>query len=269
MNATRPEAVRWSPRRWTFTIVAALAVHVAGVFLLGDRPREAPAPPRFRATIYPATDPWSAQQLDRLPTLADPTLFALPHPHGFSSVAWLTFVPIEHRLTDWTEPPRWLDLAADRLGETYALLARTNVTRPLLVADKPLPRLTGLDTPVPSDPVPAASRLRLEGPLSQRPLLTPLALRSWSHSEIVSNTLVEVSVNADGHVAVTALIAESGLPEADQTALRLAASARFAPLPPAGPVLAPDPRLTWGRLIFQWHTAPPPATNGAAAASPP
>jgi hypothetical protein len=43
---------------------------------------------------------------------------------------------------------------------------------------------------------------------------------------------------------------------ADQRALELAGTLRF----------APSSRLTFGKLIFNWHTVPPAATNAPAAA---
>ena len=43
--------------------------------------------------------------------------------------------------------------------------------------------------------------------------------------------------------------------QADQRALELARAARF----------APSSRLTIGRMIFNWHTVPPPDTNAPAA----
>jgi hypothetical protein len=42
--------------------------------------------------------------------------------------------------------------------------------------------------------------------------------------------------------------------QADQRALELARAMRF----------IPSPRLTIGRMIFNWHTVPPPATNAPA-----
>jgi len=63
------------------------------------------------------------------------------------------------------------------------------------------------------------------------------------------------------------LLSGSGSPEADQHALQQAKTARFEPLSrnPAGPTPDPATQLSWGRLIFLWHTLPLPPTNTPAA----
>jgi hypothetical protein len=73
---------------------------------------------------------------------------------------------------------------------------------------------------------------------------------------------VQLLVNEAGDVVSAVLLppdsgyaATDQYDQADQRALELARAARF----------APAPRLTMGRMIFNWHTVPPPATNAPAA----
>jgi len=265
MNATLAESRRWSKRQWSYAIVSAGIAQVALILFFGGRPQAPLASPRFNTDVYSAVDPWSAQQLAQLPTLNDPALFALPSLQGFSGSAWLTFAPPEHRLNDWTEPARWLALNPTWLADRFAHLAAGSSPAPLLIADKPLPRPTGLDVPVPNAPLATQSDLHVEGELAQRPLLAPLELRSWPPTEPLTNTIVQLLVDATGRPLTATLLTESGSKEADQYALAQAKSAQFEPLRRPKEMSLPDPRLSWGKLVFQWAALPPAATNGAAA----
>ena len=66
------------------------------------------------------------------------------------------------------------------------------------------------------------------------------------------------------------VLSSSGSKTADQRALDLAKAARFKPVARPGPASpGRPPALTWGKLIFQWHTVELSATNSPAAKSPP
>ncbi len=263
MNPHPAESPRWSRRQWCYAIGAAIVIQVGLVFFFDGEPQPRPLPLRSPANIYAAVDPWSAQFLDNLSALSDPTLFALPNLKGFSGSAWLRFAPLEHRLSDWTTTPCWLALDQSWLSDSFAALVATNVTEPLLIGDKPLPRPTGLDVPIPNEPFATQSVLRVEGELAGRPLLSSPDLPAWSSSELLSNTVVQLLVDADGYPLATALLAESGSKEADQFALKLATAARFTPLRPPDYTPHPRLRLAWGKLICQWATLVPPVTNAA------
>jgi hypothetical protein len=241
-------------------LVISLVLQAALIIHLGERPKPLPPPPRFGPEISLAADAWAGEQLARLPTLADPTLFALPSLQGFSGPAWMRFSALEHEPVPWSEAPRWLTVDTQHLGRTFGSLLATNPRPPLLVADKPMPRLIGADAPVPSLPLRRQSVLRLTGDLARRRLLAPLALKAWAHTDILSNSVVQALVDAQGRVLAATLLHGSGLNEADQHALRQATGARFDPLPHAPSGKAPSD-LARGRLIFQWHTVPPSATN--------
>ena len=259
MNTAVLERVRWSRRRWLYAVAAVFLLQAGLVFLLGHRQQRLPEPPIFRTAIHLLTDP--NVRFDSQPGMDDPTLLALPSLRGFSGPAWLTFPPLEYQPAEWEEPPHWLPLDSNTLSSTFSRFVRTNLISPLLIADKPLPPLPRYEPNFPNEPLPAQSRLRVEGNLATRPLLAPLELQSWPHSEILSNTTVQAAVDAAGFTFSAVLLDGSGLKEADFHALKLASGARFRPLPRAQ--RAPDGTgpMTWGRFVFQWHTLPPPTTN--------
>jgi hypothetical protein len=75
-------------------------------------------------------------------------------------------------------------------------------------------------------------------------------------------------VDQDGYVNSAVLLSRSGLPEADDSAYKLAKSARFQPLraKKPGELPAAENAFEIGTLVFQWHTIPEPATNSPPAA---
>jgi TonB family protein len=261
MNTAPLEFVAWPWRRWFYCVGLVFLTQVVVIFFLAERPSPPSPGPQFRTRIKLAVDPASEQPLAGLPALSDPTLFALPNLHGFSGAAWLTFPPLEQHFTDWSEPPHWLELDPARLGKDFLASVGTNIAAPLLVADKPLPSLPGPNPVLTNGPATLRSEIRIEGDLARRALLRPAVLPSWAHSDILTNTVVQLLVDANGDPQLRTLLSSCGHSEADQFALKLAASARFQPLPNEGGREAPSSSVTWGKMIFQWHTIPLPATN--------
>ncbi len=81
---------------------------------------------------------------------------------------------------------------------------------------------------------------------------------SLPYNDVIPPSQVQVLVDAAGKVVSAVLLPPDNLLEsaghydaADRRALELARAARF----------APAPRLTFGRLIFNWHTVPVTSTN--------
>lgn len=256
------ETIRWSGRRWTLTIVAALFIQIGLLAWLGHGMRFQSTPPEVRTTIDLAGDPWLTEQIQRLPMYRDPTLFALPNLQGFSGSAWLHFTPLENTPRDWAEPVRTLSLDPRQLARTFQPFTATDLAGPLLTADRPILRITGTDAFVPNQPVSGRSEISLEGPLAARPLLAPPALPSWQHRDILSNSVVQLSVLATGEPFSAVLLSGSGRAEADQSALAFATRTRFAPLDanPGEPATVAGP-LVSGRMLFHWHTLPIIPTN--------
>lgn len=260
-NALEPP--RWTTRRWIYTVAAVLAFQVAAVAVLVRRPGPPAERPAFATRVHLVSAPEAQQQLEALPGFVDPALFALPSLHGFSGSAWLRYPLLEHTPTERTESPEWLQINPARLtGEFFSYLSTNTISPPLLV-DAPLPPVLRYEPNYSSEPVAPVSRLRIDGNLAHRPPALPFELRSWAHSEILSNTTVRAVVDSAGYTFQASIVSRSGLAAADDFALRLVENARFRPLAPVQPGLADREELTWGTFTFLWHTSPLPDTNTA------
>ncbi len=235
-------------RRWTMVGLAFLA-QVGLLFWLGQRDLPEPVP----SAPGPVLKVTSVNALEAL-ALPDPTLFALPHPQGFSGPAWLSAPSQEIQPFAWTEPARFLGLRPEQLAPSFAGPALAGVLeRSFLVAEfRPellLPRMN--DAPL----FPDHSTVRLSGDLMTRTLKRPLELRSWESAEVLTNTVVQVLVDQEG-VALSAILlgAGCGLKAADDFAVAQARAARFSPWPMAVTSSSPMSGLVWGELVFEWHT---------------
>jgi TonB family protein len=236
----------WTRQRWALFIGIAFAVHIGFIFAFGDRtpivPRAIVNVPALQFTTHRS----EREQLD------DPTLFALPHPNGFAGAAWLRRPQIEFAPFRWTEPPRLLALSGDQLGATFQQqLAPKDFAR-LAVEILPPPEPTSLPPRDRTFITARRSASSLGGELTQRRWLNaPAALPSWPAADLLTNSVVQVWVDANGQILSPALLLPgSGSKEADQLAIKLARTARFAPLP------SNRAQLTPGTLIFEWHTVP-------------
>jgi hypothetical protein len=243
----------WSQKRWLTLVVFVFGAQVALIFALGEK--QFPTP-RAVANVPQLT---LADSTSELIALDDPTLFALPHANDFSLKIYTSPPPDIH----WTEPPGELPSpAAENLGAVFTRFMRTNLFAAPLLDFKPGPKLSEPVLPLP--PAFAEnSTLRIEGELAQRPWLNPVSLTNWPYADVIAPSRVQVLVDAIGDVVSAVLlppddseVAASQYDAADRRALELARAARF----------APSSRLAIGRLIFNWRTGAPPATNSPAAA---
>jgi hypothetical protein len=237
------------------------AAQLALILWLGRAPRVYSSVKEFSPSLRLAGS-GTTRQL----ALTDPTLFALPHQEGFSGSAWLRIRRQELRPFLWSEPPRWLALNQDGLGMGFKEFMTTNKLD--LLADIVQPGFE-LMTPtvVESNPFPTESTMRVMGGLAGRKILVSPGLPSWPSAEILSNSVVEVLVTADGKVFSASLLKPSGpgANEADVYALRESRKARFEVLNVSDPV-NPLAELAWGQLVFEWHTLPLAITNSASGA---
>lgn len=248
MNAvpTAPAERSWPWHRWAFFIGLVFAVHVGFIFAFGDRqpivPRAIVNAPALQFTTYRG----EREQLN------DPTLFALPHPNGFAGAAWMRRPQIEFTPFRWTEPPRLLALSGAQLGATFRQHRETNQFARLELEALPPPELTQLKPADPKISMARHSTASLGGDLAQRPWLNaPTGLPLQPAGELLTNSVVQVWVEADGQILSAALLLPgSGSKVSDQLALKLARAARFAPRPGGGA------KLTHGTLIFEWQTVP-------------
>jgi len=249
----------WSRRRWLAWVTLVFAAQVAIISALGEKH----FPPRRVVTNVPQIT--LADGANELIVLNDPTLFALPHPMEFASAFRVQTPALKPPSFRWTEPSGWLPLSSNVLGAVFDEFMQTNrFTGFKLQLKSPLE----FSIPVaPTEPALApASTLRIEGDLAQRRLLDPVLVPSLPYPDVIAPSRVQVLVDAAGNV-VSAVVLPPDNPQesagryegADRRALELARTARF----------APGSRLTLGRLIFNWHTVPLPATNRPAASDEP
>jgi TonB family protein len=235
----QPPRERWSRTRWLTIIVLIFAAHIGFIFALGERKQIVPRV----VTNVPALQ--FAGDSEEWLALNDPALFALPNPKDFASAVWLKMPDVKPPTFRWTEPPRWLPLDAENLGAVFIRFMRTNYFARPPLDFKPPPKL--------SEPIltiqPALaqnSTLRVEGELAQRRLLNQINLPSLLYNDVLAPSVVQALVDGSGNVVSVVLLTPGGFDAADQRALELARTARF----------APAPRLTVGQLIFNWHTIP-------------
>ena len=254
-----PGDVTWTRSRWLTVVVLVFAAHVGLLFAFGTRQ---PIVPR-RPTKVPALQ--LAGDAGEILALTDPTLFALPHPMEFASAFRLQTSALQPPSFRWTEPSGWLPLSSNVLGAVFDEFMQTNRFAGFKLQLKPPLEFSA---PVaPTEPALApASILRIEGDLAQRRLLNPVLVPSLPYPDVIAPSQVQVLVDAAGNV-VSAVVLPADNPQesasrydgADRRALELARTARF----------APGSRLTLGRLTFNWHTVPPPATNAPAISNEP
>ena len=256
MNPPPVESKAWSRQRWVAMILLILAGQVGCVFWLASRKPNNPLPPAPGPMLYLAAD-----QTSDLPGVSDPTLFVLPNVHGFSGPAWLQFPAGDYALEPWTEPPRPLELDVRQLGAPLREFVQTNEPRPFEMALMPEPQLEAPGY-LPLEEAP--SSFTIEGGLADRPLLTPFELKSWPAADILTNTEVQIAVDAAGRVFSAALIARCASAEANTNALNLARSARFKPLRWTGAQPPSPDQLSWGKIVFRWQTTALPAVSGSA-----
>lgn len=257
------EPRRWSPVRWGVSVALVFVLQIALIFWLENR---APIVPRQVADAAPAR--LAVTTADGLLALENPTLFALPNRQGFSGQAWLTVQPKQFPAPTWSEPVQWLSLPAQELGSEFRHFVETNPAPAFSTIIMPEPEWTApASFSAPSQPAP--SRLRLEGGLARRPMVSPLPkLPAWTNADFLTNTVVQLLVNAQGQpVSAVLLPPGSGLSRADHWALAAARAVRFEPDHAAVLNQERDPLagLTIGTMVFEWKTVPdsPPAATPA------
>lgn len=256
LNPEPVEPRSWSRPRWWSMLAIVLCGQLGLIFWLGARGPVTAA----RAARVP-TLRLAGPAFDELVGLTDPTLFALPHQEGFAGPAWLTVHKIAAEPFVWSEPSRWLMLQVEELGATFRTYIATNEFNPPQALSGLTPE-SAFATQAASLDLPQQSVLHLTGDLAALPLVSALRLTSWTNSEILTNSVVQVLVGTDGRPVSVTLLAGSGSKEADQAALQQALRARFQPGKRApGPAAGAKRGLAWGQMIFEWHTLPPLPAN--------
>lgn len=227
----------WTRSCWALVIALALAAHVALIFTFGSNKQIIPRP----ATNFPQIH--LADAHDELVALTDPTLFALPHAIEFDAFAGLhlnTFVQQSFR---WTEPPPFLPISPAALGANFTSYMQTNRFSSVALDFKLNPQVAIPLVKIESA-LPTTSTLQLSGEITQRQMLNQIDVPSLPYNDVLKPSRVQVLVDENGNVVSDVLLGSSEYAMADQTALKLARKAQF----------APEPGLMFGEMIFNWHT---------------
>ena len=255
MNTAPPSGRGW---RWTWGFLFLFLAHAALVFWFCEKSEVVTIMERPRPLIELPTDQQAiARVIEALGTI-DPTLFALPGPHGFSGKAWLNFPPAATTVSNWSAAPDWLPLPVAELGTTLARYAETNrVSIDDLLDD--LRATVPLERRIPAESISIGSRFVIEG-LGSRRLLNFGQLPSATNIDVLTNTVVEIAVSGDGVVESAMLLGECGLKAMDERGIAVAGRLVFEPLPAARRVReGASPQRA--RVTFSWHIWPPVFTN--------
>ena len=236
---SQPLTTGWSPRRWFFFIALALGAHLGFIYLFGANSDSG----RRVVTRVPQFHLIDGNR--ELVALTDPTLFTLPHLNDFHPAAWLRPVAVKSPTFHWSESPQFLPPVIENLGLSFNNFMRTNLFSGMNLDFKPEPASAGLAENFESL-LRKDSTLKLVGQLAQRRMLNRISVPTLTWNDVLKPSRVQALVDADGNVASVTLIESSESAAADQKALALTRTARFAP--------AAD--LMFGEFIFNWHTVP-------------
>jgi TonB family protein len=234
-----PPETGWSWKKIFFLIAFAFAGHLAFIFIFSEKKT---SPPRVAANVPQLQ---LADNASELIALDDPTLFALPHVADFAPAIWRRPPAIPSPSFRWTEAPAFLAPAGETLGTAFGAFVESNRVAAAPLNFKPEPQLTIPEVSTESM-LPPNSRLEISGELTRRKLLTPIVVPTLPYNDVIPPTKVQLLVDDSGHVLSAAPLESSGYELADQTALKLAATARF----------EPAIGLAFGEFIFSWHTVP-------------
>ena len=241
-----PPNINWPWRKIFFLIVLAVIVHVALICFFGTKKQIVPRPVSKVPRLQLAGDH------DEFIALENPTLLALPNPRDFSSPVWLKIPVVTSPSFRWTELPKWLPLDTANPGATFQQFLPATTVPEIQLDVKPAPELTVPHISL-GDALPPDSTLKIIGKLAHRALLSPVALPSLSYNNVIPPSEVQVLVDKSGHVISAILLPLTDGMEilerydlADPRALDIATHLRF----------APGQQLTFGEIIFKWHTVP-------------
>jgi hypothetical protein len=260
MNAAPHSQERWTRQRWAVVIFFASALQVGAVYFLSGSTSATPVKPGPTfATAMITSRELNDSILDRL-FASDPTLLVMANRHGFSGSPWVNYPLPDHAPPDWSEPEPWLSPPVAMLAKTFTEYVSTNAAAPARMAERLPPEIPLVF--VPPQILPKESTLRIEGELANRGLALSPRLPVWPHTNLLSESVVQVLVDAKGRARSAALVSTGPSKdplqaEADKFALSWAMTNRYQSAP-AGTTAS---TMISGRLVFEWYTPPPRNTN--------
>ena len=255
MTVTSHNPGRWSHHRWRRTFIGIFLLQLLFVWFLSDQlpaPRQSPSD-LGKLSLIPESE--LRAPLNEILRLMDPTLFAFASSHGFSGDAWFNPQMPVHRLEDKIVSPQPLQADPSFLGRTEAIFPKAAFFTSLQTSEKSELRL--MEIAIPQPPICPQSYLELETPLNQRFISQNEILRSWTNKDLLTNTTVQIVVDASGQVISTRLGPGCGLLDADAFAINHAKGLQFQPIVAEdGSGIPPRFPLAWGKIIYHWATMP-------------
>ena len=246
----QPRGESWSRNRFVFFIALAFALHVALIFVFGTKKQIVPREADSGATNVPHLH--LADNANELIALGDPTLFARPNAHDFAAVFWRRTPAVAPPDLGGSAAPCYLAPAPENFGALFRQFMQASRPAPFALDLKPEPKLF---EPMAADDeaMPQATTWQITGDLTERRLLTPAEPPVMALNNVVAPSRVRVLVDTAGNVASAVLLPldsaaeEAGRSEtADAQALAFVRWLRF----------VPAPQLTFGEIVFRWHTVP-------------
>ncbi len=244
-------------------VLAILVAQGVLVWWLGERAQPVGVVASPEPALKLAVDPSALQSSPVAPQLTDPTLFALPSHQGFSGAAWLDLAPARPTPPAWAEPPLWLPPRTNELGAGLLRFLGSNKPNTAFPEAPLNSAASTADVLVFNDAVPTQSAVRIQGPLTNRPLAAPLTVSNPVYPDVLPDTVLQVRIDRLGLNESAILLQSCGVRSVDELAMAAARAARFLPVVRGGgePAARRGSVPGWGRLVFQWFTVPPPATN--------
>jgi hypothetical protein len=237
-----------SPGRWnrlirrTGWIIIVFLLQIGLIFWLSGNSKAAIR----KASPAPSLSIVSPES-NELVALSDPTLFALPHYRTFSGAAWLRPHSVPAQSFEWSDEPGWFQPSRDDfLPGTNSGGAEIEISE-LVKTAPPAPPRPAVAVPA---QFPEKSKLKILG--FTRALVSAPSLPAWSTTNLLTNTVVRLMVDANGITRSQTILVRSGLPDADQFALNTSRNLRFAPIRGAISSTNPVAGLTWGEAVFEW-----------------
>ena len=232
------EKQTWPPKKWYTLIGCLFLIHILFYYIFLDSRKIVPRQPDTRQkTLMVAnydTDPHSA--VASIIEAFDPSVFAGAHENGVSGFLWT-----EKQTTTYSSKSAY---------PSFEITPPTNIFAKEL-SDVLMPtaeRIEVQESPyVPSLKLkesyvrtfPTHSYIQLPDSLKNTWKLPPMELPTQSWNGILPNTVVQAVLGEDGRIFSATLFSSSGMPQADEDAIRAIQSMRLLPI---APVLTDTPR---------------------------
>jgi len=240
----QPPREGWSRNQFLFILALAVLMHIALIFAFGTKKQVVPR------TVTSVPHLQLADSDNELIRLGDPALFARPNAHDVVSAYWRRVPVVSQPNFNWSAPSGELSPSPKALGAAFREFMSAGLPVAFNLDLKPAPKLIIPAAPA-GEGLPQETTLQITGDAASRRLPDSVLLPSLPWNDAIAPTKVQVLVDTAGNVASAVVLESSALPSADQRALQLARSLRF----------APGPALAFGEIIFTWHTVPMTTTN--------